>query len=140
MTPNTSAFTIGAQVNGFSGGTMVPTGVTLDSNSYCYLSGLTVDGDVNQVSAVTGIVSATTTYTFSGITTAHTISSYFNIVSGSTVFTMTPDTNYYLNNLYVNSVSKLGDVSGDVSGVTTYTFVCPLSNTYVNCTFKPYGE
>jgi hypothetical protein len=138
MYPNT--FGTSATTLGSSGGTISPSGSSVSSTGYYYLSALNVDGNANQLSAATGNVSATTTYTFNRVITNHSITATFSYVTGSTVFTMTPNTNYYLKTLTLNGTSVISSVSGSVSGVSTYTLTNIMSANTLNATFKPFGQ
>jgi hypothetical protein len=141
MTPSSISFYLSAQTLGNSGGTISPSGMTVTSNAYYYLSGLTVDTDTTKVSAVTGSVSAATTYTFTDVLTAHTIHSIFALTTGSTVFTMTPTSNYYLNSLTINSGNNQASaVTGSVSGACTYELTNTSSGKTIAALFKAYGQ
>lgn len=138
MIPTAVSFSISAVTLGNSGGTISPSGATVAPNSHYYLSQLTIDG-VNQVTAVTGSVSATSTYTFVDVTSAHTIASVFALAPIATTFTFTPESNYYLNALTENGTDKIGSVVGSVSGVCTYTSSVVAANMAINALFKAYG-
>lgn len=140
MAPNAVSFGTSANTLGSSGGTISPNGTSVASTAYYYLSALNVDGDANQLSAITGNASATTQYTFNNVITSHTITSTFKLVTGSTVFTMTPSTNYYLNAFSLNGSNQLSGVTGSVSGATTYNLTNISANNTLNVLFKPYGE
>ena len=60
-------------------------------------------------------------------------------MSGSTTFTMTPNTNFYLKGLFVNSVDKIANVTGNVSGVTTYNLQYISTSTLIEALYKPFG-
>lgn len=141
MAPSSVSFYLSAQTLGNSGGTISPSGMTVTSNAYYYLSGLTIDADTTKVSAVTGNVSATTTYTFTDVSTTHTIHSIFALATGSTVFTMTPATDYYLNSLTINEGNNQASaVTGSVSGACTYTLTNTSSGKTIAALFKAFGE
>lgn len=141
MTPDTVSFYASAVTMGNSGGTISPSGLTVPTNAYYYLSGLTVNSDTTKVSAVTGSVSATTTYTFYDVITAHTISSIFSLAQGAINFTFTPQSNYYLNSMTIdNGNNQTSAVTGSLSGVCTYQLSGLTSGKYVRALFKAYGQ
>jgi hypothetical protein len=140
MTPSSISFDgTNVSVLGSSGGTISPNGVSVKSNAYNYLSALSVD-NTNQLDTVAGNVSAITTYTFTNVIANNTIAATFALKAGSTVFTITPETDYYLYAFNVNGVDLIGDIAGDVSGVTTYTLTDIDSSDTITALFKPYGE
>jgi len=140
MVPDTVSFGTSANTLGSSGGTISPSGSTVLSDAYYYLKTLTIDGDSTKVSAVTGNVSAMTTYTFTDVLTSHTIASTFALITGSTTFTMTPDSNYYLKTLNLNGSNQVSAITGSASGVSTYTLTRISSTNTINALFNPYGE
>lgn len=140
MNPSAVAFGINASTLGSSGGTISPSGTSVSSNAYNYLSALSIDGNANQLSAVTGTASATTQYTFTNVFSSHTISATFALMTGSTTFTMTPQSNFYLNALTVNGSNKVSGVTGSVSGASTYTITNINSANTISALFKAYGQ
>ena len=137
MTPEVSTIVLTAQTRGSSGGTISPDGDSINTGAYNYLSSFLIDSS-EQISGVTGDISAMTTYNLT-VTSNHNINPIFSLMSGSTTFTMTPNTNFYLKGLFVNSVDKIANVTGNVSGVTTYNLQNISTSTLIEALYKPFG-
>ena len=137
MSPTAVPFSISATTMGSSGGTMSPTGTAIVPNSNYYLKTLTVDGGA---SAFTGIASATTTYTFTNVFSAHTISATFALSAKTNTISIIPSSNYYLKVFTENGANKLGSVVGSVSGTCSYVSSVVSANMAINATFKPFGQ
>lgn len=138
MTPEVSTILLTAITQGESGGTISPSGESITTDSYNYLSSFLIDS-VEQISAVTGDVSAMTTYNLT-VSANHDINPIFSVMSGSTTFTMTPEASYYLKSLLVDSVEKVGDIIGNASGITTYNLQNISTNAFIDALYKPFGE
>ena len=137
MTPNAISFVTNASST--SGGTISPSGTSISTKAYNYLSELLVDG-VSQLSAVTGNVSATTNYTFTNVLATHTTSSTFSLMPGSTTFAITANSNFYLNDLLLNGSSDIGSVTGNVSGSSAYVLTNITTDNTIVATFNPFGS
>lgn len=138
MAPSSIGFYLSAST--YKNGIISPSGMTVSPNAYYYLSGLTIDADTTKVSAVTGNVSATTTYTFSDVSTAHTIHSIFALNSGEQIFTLTPNNGFYVLSLTVDGGNnQVSAITGSVSGTCTYNLTGITSAHNVYATFEENG-
>ena len=136
---NTSAITfmLTAVTQGDSGGTISPSGLTVDSGAYNYLSSFLIDGS-EQISAVTGTYSGTSNYNLT-VSNNHNINPTYSLMTGSTIFTMTPESNYYLKSLFIEGSDQVSGVTGSVSGETTYQVENILSGMSIESLFLAYG-
>lgn len=119
MTPAAVGFSTTTYTLGNSGGTISPSGSTVTTNAHNYLKNFFINGS-DQVSAITGNVSATTTYNLSGITAGKTVNSVFDLYAGDVNLTMEPSGGYYLKQFNINGSNQVSGVTGDVSATTTY--------------------
>jgi len=163
MTPSTlESFQLTAATTYPAYGIISPSGSSLNASGCCYLSAFVVDG-ASAISAITGNLSAATTYQFAHVFATHTIASTFYLAQ-NTLFTMTPTaapeyrvsahtTNepcgtlspsgstvytsnfYYLRSFLIDGSEKVSDVTGTTSGVTTY-LLHPDTNHYINPIFS----
>jgi hypothetical protein len=138
MKPSSIDFYLSAST--YKNGIISPSGMTIIPDAYYYLSGLTVDTDTTKVSAVTGSVSAATTYTFAEVSTAHTIHSIFALSSGAQIFTLTPSDGYYVKTLTIDDGNnQVSAITGSISGACTYNLSGITSARNVYATFEQIG-
>jgi hypothetical protein len=138
MTPSAVTFALSALTLGSSGGTTSPSGNSISSGAYYYLSSFLLDS-TQQISGVTGNVSATTGYNLT-VSKSHDINPVFSLMTGSTLFTMTPNSNYYLKSLSIDGSNQVSAVTGSVSGVTTYNLQNISTGRSIQALFKAYGQ
>ncbi|MFA5068206.1 MAG: hypothetical protein WC466_09290 [Candidatus Izemoplasmatales bacterium] len=138
MNASAVTFSLTALTQGESGGTISPSGITVDSNSYNYLSSFLVDG-TEQISAVTGTYSGTCNYALT-VSTNHYLNPVYSFMTGSTTFTMTPESSYYLKSLFIESSDQVSGVTGSVSGACTYNLQNIASGMSIEALFIAYGS
>jgi hypothetical protein len=134
MTASAATITLTALTQGNSGGTISPSGTSIDSGSYNYLSSFLIDS-IENINNVSGETSATSTYNLS-ISGNHDINPIFSSIKGNKTFTMSAISGYHLNKLLINSIDRIADVSGNVTGISTYNMAEITTEAIIESLFK----